>query len=110
MLAAALELARSMILGAAAEEYGVLCGSLVSASEIKMCSGISGTEKAAETLGRAIDALVSGCDMLENALNETPEKILFALAELRRTVDKLEYLVSERRWPLPKYREMLLIC
>jgi len=105
----ALELARSMILGAAAEEYGVLCGSLVSASEIKMCSGISGTEKAAETLGRAIDALVSGCDMLENALNETPEKILFALAELRRTVDKLEYLVSDRRWPLPKYREMLFI-
>ena len=28
---------------------------------------------------------------------------------LRHTVDALEYLVDDSRWPLPKYREMLFI-
>ena len=29
--------------------------------------------------------------------------------DLRRTVDRLEQLVDDSRWPLPKYREMLFI-
>jgi glutamine synthetase len=28
---------------------------------------------------------------------------------LRRTVDRLEHLVDDSKWPLPKYREMLFI-
>jgi len=31
------------------------------------------------------------------------------MADLRHTVDALEYLVDDARWPLPKYREMLFI-
>ena len=30
-------------------------------------------------------------------------------SSVRRTVDALEYLVDDGRWPLPKYREMLFI-
>ena len=29
--------------------------------------------------------------------------------DLRKTVDRLESLVDDRKWPLPKYREMLFI-
>ena len=29
--------------------------------------------------------------------------------DLRKTVDRLEQLVDDSRWPLPKYREMLFI-
>ena len=32
-----------------------------------------------------------------------------AMANLRRTVDRLEGLVDDSRWPIPKYREMLFI-
>jgi glutamine synthetase len=31
------------------------------------------------------------------------------MEELRRTVDRLEYLVDDARWPLPKYRKMLFV-
>jgi glutamine synthetase type III len=40
----------------------------------------------------------------------TPAQQRQATADLRRTVDALEYLVDDSRWPLPKYREMLFIC
>ena len=29
--------------------------------------------------------------------------------DLRRTVDRLESLVDDSRWPLPKYREILFV-
>ena len=29
--------------------------------------------------------------------------------DLRKTVDRLEGLVDDSRWPLPKYREMLFV-
>ena len=31
------------------------------------------------------------------------------MAALRKTVDALERIVSDERWPLPKYREMLFL-
>ena len=31
------------------------------------------------------------------------------IEELRRPIDKLEELVDNRLWPLPKYRELLFI-
>ena len=32
-----------------------------------------------------------------------------SIAELRRPIDKLEELVDNKLWPLPKYRELLFI-
>ena len=31
------------------------------------------------------------------------------MRSLRKTVDALENLVDDERWPLPKYREMLFV-
>ena len=46
---------------------------------------------------------------LETAMNESDETILAALSEVRKAADLLEYLVNDRLWPLPKYREMLFV-
>jgi tRNA threonylcarbamoyl adenosine modification protein (Sua5/YciO/YrdC/YwlC family) len=35
--------------------------------------------------------------------------ILPALSAMRETVDAMELLVADERWPLPKYREMLFV-
>ena len=35
--------------------------------------------------------------------------MLAAMEDLRKTVDRLEHLVDDTKWPLPKYREMLFI-
>ena len=37
------------------------------------------------------------------------KELIAAMGDLRRTVDALEYLVDDSRWPLPKYREMLFV-
>ena len=36
-------------------------------------------------------------------------EIAESLSALRRPIDKLEELVDNRLWPLPKYRELLFI-
>jgi glutamine synthetase len=46
---------------------------------------------------------------MEKALGEKHENILEAMADLRVQVDKLEKVVPDEKWPLPKYREMLFI-
>ena len=47
---------------------------------------------------------------LEKALpTYEPEEIRDAQAALRQVVDRLEKLVDDELWPLPKYREMLFI-
>ena len=32
------------------------------------------------------------------------------MEEVRHDIDKLEEIVDDRLWPLPKYRELLFIC
>ena len=50
------------------------------------------------------------CDRLEKALARgRHDAQLGAMEDLRRTVDRLEGLVDDSRWPLPKYREMLFV-
>ena len=51
----------------------------------------------------------AGKSSLAKALAGCHEEILAALGALREVVDRLERLVSDERWPLPKYREMLFI-
>ena len=61
-------------------------------------------------LGAGLDDLHVKCERLGKALakGDTAGQIA-AMGDLRRTVDALEYLVDDGRWPLPKYREMLFI-
>jgi glutamine synthetase len=50
------------------------------------------------------------CDRLNRALSDgKPEAIIAAMKSLRKTVDAMENLVADDRWPLPKYREMLFV-
>jgi len=51
-----------------------------------------------------------------NAIADTPQKaiayrdtVLARFADIRKHVDKLELLVDDNLWPLPKYRELLFI-
>ena len=50
-----------------------------------------------------------------NAIENEYEKakayheIAEALFDLRKPIDKLEEIVDNKSWPLPKYREMLFI-
>jgi glutamine synthetase len=37
------------------------------------------------------------------------EAVIPAMADLRKTADKLETVVADDIWPLPTYREMLFI-
>jgi len=49
-------------------------------------------------------------DYLQGALkNRDTAEILARMAELRQVADSLETVVTNDRWPLPKYREMLFL-
>ena len=64
----------------------------------------------AEQIGKLMAALVHCEAKLEKALpTGEPEEIREAQLELRRIVDRLEKLIDDELWPLPKYREMLFI-
>ena len=60
-------------------------------------------------LGAALDDLAKKSDALRKALPGESAVILSAMADLRKTVDFLEGVVADERWPLPKYREMLFL-
>ena len=105
----AIEIARSMILGAAADEYIRLGNALACSGQNGVSGGRSALKNAAEKLGSAIDDLACACDKLENAMNNDDAALLEELLHLRSASDRLEYLVDDRLWPLPKYREMLFI-
>ena len=71
--------------------------------------GAAGATTIAKELGVGLDKLVELSKQLDAALEGDCSAILPTLAELRKAVDGLELIVSDSRWPLPKYREMLFI-
>ena len=60
-------------------------------------------------MGGQLDALMVSIDALEKALTGDHEKVIAAAGALRQVVDKLEGIIDDAAWPLPKYREMLFI-
>ena len=105
----ALEIVRSMIIPAVTADLNDALKALNAADAAVVRSGTRGLRAIAESLGRGLDELVDLSDRLSNALNGDGSDILPALAAMRTTVDALEVQVSDSRWPLPKYREMLFI-
>ena len=72
--------------------------------------GIRGLTALSSKLGAGLDDLHVKCDRLEKALaRRRHEAQIAAMNDLRRTVDRLESLVDDSRWPLPKYREILFV-
>ncbi|MBR2469429.1 MAG: glutamine synthetase III [Fibrobacter sp.] len=71
--------------------------------------GFAAVDSYAQELGEGYKALASAIERMEKALGEKHENILEAMADLRVQVDKLEKVIPDEKWPLPKYREMLFI-
>ena len=106
----ALEIARSMVRPVVADEFSRLASALGQAKADGLKTGIRGLTALSLKLGAGLDDLHVKCDRLEKAIAKgTHERQLSAMDDLRRTVDRLESLVDDSRWPLPKYREMLFV-
>ena len=106
----ALEIARSMIRPVVADEFSRLATALGQAKNDGLKVGIRGLTALSLKLGAGLDDLHVKCDRLEKALARgLHEEQIVAMNDLRKTVDRLEQLVDDSRWPLPKYREMLFI-
>ena len=105
----ALEVARNMIHPVAVDEFTRVCSALSSARAAGVEAGCRDLETVSKRLGLSLDELGEAIDELSIALGREHHDILAALERVRRAVDTLEYLVDDRSWPLPKYREMLFI-
>ncbi len=106
----ALQIARSMIRPVVADEYSKLATAISLARKDGFKVGLKGLGALGLKLGAGLDDLHVKCERLDKALSAGGTKgVLKEMADLRRTVDALEQLVDDARWPLPKYREMLFI-
>ena len=107
----ALEIADTMIAPAAEAEYGRLARSLAAAGEAGLKTNArSALKTRAENIGGAVSELAARSEKLRAALNAGGHRdILLAMTELRETVDRLEKILPDDGWPLPKYREMLFV-
>ena len=106
----ALEIARAMIRPVVADEFSRLATAIGQARKDGLKVGVKGLTALSLKLGAGLDDLHVKCEKVEKAvLAGAPAPILAAMGDLRKTVDRLETLVDDRKWPLPKYREMLFI-
>ena len=106
----ALEIARSMVRPVVADEFSKLATALAVADKDGFKVGRKGLKALALKLGAGLDDLHVKCERLDKALAKGCHQTqIEAMDALRHTVDALEYLVDDSRWPLPKYREMLFI-
>ncbi len=106
----ALEIARSMVRPVVADEFSKLAAAIGRAKKDGLKVGIRGLTALSFKLGAGLDDLHIKCDRLEKALSRgLHEEQIATMNDLRKTVDKLEGLVDDSRWPLPKYREMLFV-
>ena len=61
-------------------------------------------------LGNGLVKMNEGITRLQNALdNFDTADTLARMAELRKVADSMETIVTNERWPLPKYRDMLFL-
>ena len=106
----ALEMARSMIRPVVADEFSRLATAIGQAKKDGIKVGIRGLTALSLKLGAGLDDLHIKCEKIDKALAKGETRpILAAMEDLRKTVDRLEHLVDDTKWPLPKYREMLFI-
>jgi glutamine synthetase len=106
----ALDIARAMIRPVVADEFTRLATAIGQAKKDGLKVGIAGLKALSLKLGAGLDDLHIKCERLEKALSkENSREVLVEMGEVRRTVDRLERLVDDTKWPLPKYREMLFI-
>ena len=111
--ARALDIARTMILPAAARHLADLAAAGASGAS-------RGIAAACDRVGGLIDSLADRIEALEHAQHEAHEAgtveqearafvegVIPAQNALREAADELETVVADDYWPLPKYRELL---
>ena len=101
----ALEIARTQILPAVRAEYleTLKAYNETDASDVKVAIDALHDETAA--LGKGLVATSSRA----RCAAADPAAVLAKMGALRTVVDGLETVVSDARWPLPKYRTMLFL-
>jgi len=105
----ALEMAKNIILPVVISSFDKAANALNQAKSAKVKMGVTALSAYTEKLGTLLDALIGGANVLEKALAAEHGEILEAMSALRQTVDKLEGVIDDAVWPLPKYREMLFV-
>lgn len=105
----ALDIARNMILPIVMDEYKTALSALKSATDAGVTVGVDALKHNINVLGKGLEELTFKTEKMAIALTSRHEEILAAMNDLRVIVDKLEHIVSDDLWPLPKYREMLFI-
>jgi len=108
--ACARDIASEMVFPAVKAEYLETAEALAKADNVGVASGTCALKENLVELGAGLDALKTGMAKLEDSLGGNDEAAIIAsMQALRTTVDSLEKRVSDRRWPLPKYRDMLFL-
>ena len=106
----ALEIARAMIRPVVADEFSRLATAIGQAKKDGLKVGVKGLTALSLKLGAGLDDLHVKCEKIEKAIQKgETQGILATMGDLRKTVDRLESLVDDRKWPLPKYRALLFI-
>ncbi len=105
----ALEIAKSVILPVVISAFDKAAHALSQAKAGQVKAGTASLKSYAETVGVQLDALLEASDVLEKELGAEHGKLIESTRALRLVVDKLEGLIDDAAWPLPKYREMLFI-
>jgi glutamine synthetase len=108
----AASIARTMLLPASVRWYATL----------DEADGSAGVERLKDELGGLLDEFVETLFALETANREHPEEgsvldeakyvqssVVPAMADVRAVADRLERIVPDDLWPLPKYAEILFI-
>ena len=78
-------------------------------NEMAINQGFPAIDGIAKELGFGLQNLNTALEQMSEAIVGKHEDKLNAMIDLRKVVDKLETVVSDEMWPLPKYREMLFI-
>ncbi len=108
--ACARDIASEMVFPAVKAEYLETVEAFAKAEKVGVSSGTAALRESLVELGSGLDSLKAGIGKLEEALGGSDNgAILCAIQSLRTTVDALEKRVSDARWPLPKYRDMLFL-
>ncbi|MBQ9387517.1 MAG: glutamine synthetase III [Lachnospiraceae bacterium] len=104
------DMASEMILPAVKAEYAETVAAFAAAERMGVSSGTNALMDDLVELGSGLDAIKANLRKLDTALVENESAaVLAAMQALRTTVDSLEHKVSDKRWPLPKYRDMLFL-
>jgi glutamine synthetase len=113
---ATMDIAKTMIIPAAFKYQGDVASSIAALGKApkeqkkhldELSSAIESTLKATNNLKEVIAAAPHD-DLMKHA-TFYKEKAIPAMNEIRNSADMLELLVEDELWPLPKYREMLLL-